>query len=202
MKEGFGYSSAAVGTKVVFAPSGVNAVGVFDVATNTFQNFPMTGSPTVTISADNPTWGNFGKYAGAAAVGTRVYFAPCSENTVGSFDTATNQFSIVATSGLAATGTRKYAGALAFGTNKVIFVPSNADNVGIIDTATNTFSTGAPVSTEPLKFYGAADLGTRAIFAPFYQADSVGQFMIICSLACSSKRCMRFSSLEKQLIMT
>ena len=45
------------------------------------------------------------KYAGAAAVGTKVYFAPYNQNNVGIFDTGTSAFSTVATTGDAATGT-------------------------------------------------------------------------------------------------
>ena len=46
----------------------------------------------------------------------QVIFAPYNQNNVGIFDTATSQFSTVATTGNAATGTGKYYAAGVVGT--------------------------------------------------------------------------------------
>ena len=46
----------------------------------------------------------------------QVIFAPRDQNNVGIFDAATSQFSTVATTGAAATGTSKYSGAGVVGT--------------------------------------------------------------------------------------
>jgi len=39
------------------------------------------------------------KYSGAAAVGTRVYFAPSKKDAVGYFDTVNNVYGTLATTG-------------------------------------------------------------------------------------------------------
>ena len=73
------------------------------------------------------------KYHGAAALGTRVFFAPHLQNNIGLLDTTTSAFSTVATPKpwVSETGAtfaraslfgRKYGGATALGTN-VYFTP-------------------------------------------------------------------------------
>jgi hypothetical protein len=44
------------------------------------------------------------RFAGAAAVGNRVFFAPHNEANVGVLDTSTDSFSVIATVGVTATG--------------------------------------------------------------------------------------------------
>ena len=109
-------SSVAVGTKVVFVPSGVNDVGIFDTVTNTFS----------TVNT-NMTMGL--KFSGGTAVGTKVVFTPLDAKVVGVFDTETDTFSAVNT---ALTMKDRFTGAIAVGT-KVVFPPCISDVVGILD---------------------------------------------------------------------
>ena len=93
--------AAAVGTKVVFAPSTAAVVGVFDVSTGTFEaNIGSTG--TADGSADGSI---VRKYSGAAAVGTKVVFAPHAAATVGVYDVATSTLTEHTPSGGLATST-------------------------------------------------------------------------------------------------
>ena len=90
-----------------------------------------------------------GKYFGAAALGTYIYFTPAVQDNVGVLNTANNTFATIettagcvdVTSGLPCVdGDHKYAGAAIVG-SKVYFAPRIEDNVGMVDTITNTFST-------------------------------------------------------------
>ena len=120
---------------------------------------------TITISAT----GDF-KYFGAAAVGTKVYFAPCSQDNVGVIDATTDTFSTIT---ISVTGNYKYSGAAALGT-KVYLAPKGQDNVGVIDATTDTFSTiTISVTGTGGKYSGAAALGTKVYLATDYQ-DNVG----------------------------
>lgn len=78
------------------------------------------------------------KYAGAATVGTTVYFAPFQVNPIGVLDTTSSSFSTITATGL--TGAERYMGSAAVG-NKVYFAPRNADNVGVLDTTKTPNST-------------------------------------------------------------
>ena len=71
------------------------------------------------------------KFAGAAAVGTKVVFAPYSADVVGVFDTATGTFDASASTGGLTMG-GKFNGAAAVGT-KVVFAPYFADVVGFVE---------------------------------------------------------------------
>ena len=71
------------------------------------------------------------KFEGAAAVGTKVVFAPHFANAVGVFDTARGTFDASVSTG-ALTMDFKFHGAAAVGT-KVVFVPWNADVVGFVE---------------------------------------------------------------------
>ena len=87
---------------------------------------------------------------------------------MGVFDTVTNAFSTIATTGDAATGHRKYKGLAVVGA-KVIFVPFVQTNVGVLDTTTMTFTTVAiPVDGGGGngEYRGAAALGSKVYFAP------------------------------------
>ena len=134
---------------------------VVDAASSTFDASVGMGALTM----DN-------KFHGAAAVGTKVVFAPYYADVVGVYDAASNTFD--ASVGTGALGTHKFMGAAAVGT-KVVFAPRSADVVGVYDAAANTFdahvSTGA--LTMDFKFCGAAAVGTKVVFAP-YMADVVG----------------------------
>ena len=136
--------AAAVGTKVVFAPSLYSEVGIFDLATNGFSTVATTGEAgtgcTCACSAGRVggvcvmlvCWNicTFRKYAGAAALGTKVYFAPGAQNNAGVFDVATSTFSTIDNNMVAAQpqqmvvigGGYQYNGAVAIGTN-IIFAP-------------------------------------------------------------------------------
>ena len=75
------------------------------------------------------------KFAGAAAVGTKVVFAPYDADVVGVFDTATvtatGTFDASVTTG-ALTMDYKFDCAAAVGT-KVVFAPLGADVVGFVE---------------------------------------------------------------------
>ena len=149
-------SSVAVGTKVVFVPSGVNDVGIFDTVTNTFS----------TVNT-NMTMGL--KFSGGTAVGTKVVFAPLNADDVGIFNTATNKFYTRDTS---MTMESKFFGATAVGT-KVVFTPYDANVVGVFDTETDTFSAVNTALTMKDRFTGAIAVGTKVVFPPCI-SDVVG----------------------------
>jgi len=114
------------------------------------------------------------KYAGAAAVGTSVFFAPVKEDNVGVLDTITSIFSIVDTTAAGVNADWKYQGAVAVGT-RVFFAPLYENNVGVLDTTNNTFSIIdiSAFSTDGFKYSGAAAVGTSVFFAPANE-DNVG----------------------------
>ena len=93
------------------------------------------------------------RYAGAIALGTKVYFTPSNQNNVGILNTATNVWSIVSLAGTsAATGSFKYTGGALVDT-KIYFAPRDAMSIGVLDTATNQFSTIAFDYNEPNILY-------------------------------------------------
>ena len=118
------------------------------------------------------------KYAGAAAVGTTVYFAPYRQTHVGMLDLDTNSFSTIDVSEYFVTGADKYYfDALAVGTT-VYFAPYFEDNVGVLDTTTTTTSfstidTTVAGVTADYKYAGAALVGTIVYFPP-EDVDNVG----------------------------
>ena len=118
-------------------------------------------------------------YAGAASIGTVVYFAPNKLNNVGIYDVSTDSFSMVGTNDTftdyEVVGSGKYAGAVVIGAS-VYFVPNNQDNVGKYDTLAQRFSTIATTgdaASGTAKYAGGAAVGTSVIFAPRTQ-DNVG----------------------------
>jgi len=85
--------AAAVDNIVYFAPHGSCYVGVFDTTDN---------SLTTVFASGARMWCDFAcscddMYAGAVAVGTKVYFAPGRQNNVGVFDTISNNFNTIST---------------------------------------------------------------------------------------------------------
>jgi hypothetical protein len=118
------------------------------------------------------------KFAGAAAVGELVVFAPrdADADVVGIYNTQTGTFDASVTTG-SLTMDYKFFGAAAVG-DLVVFAPFNADAVGIYNTQTGTFD--ASVTTGSLtmdwKFFGAAAVGDLVVFAPYF-ADVVGTFL-------------------------
>jgi len=113
---------------------------------------------------------------GAAAVGTKLVFAPYNIDYLGVYDIATETFTTVATTGDAASGPNMYKGAVAVGTN-VYFGPSyKMPSVGVYDTYTGIFSTIATTGHDASvsKIYnGVAAVGALLIFAP-HDANQVG----------------------------
>ena len=99
-------------------------MGILDTNTN---NFYTISTAVAGVTADN-------KYVGTVAVGTRVFFAPYNEDSVGVFDVISDTFSTISTVAAGVTGDRKYAGAASVGT-RIFFAPTNEDNVGILDLA-------------------------------------------------------------------
>ena len=105
-------------------------MGVLDVTTFTFSTMRMAGFPDY--------GGGPMKYHGAAALGTRIFFAPHLQHNIGLLDTTTSTFStvvfplskmevsetgaIVQHEGLRDVFGRSYSGATALGTN-VYFTP-------------------------------------------------------------------------------
>lgn len=138
-----------------------------------------------TLSAPGLSATANGKFAGAAAVGTKIYFCPegpyDSLNYVGVTDWGWwttgggAAFSTIATTGDAASGTDKYGGAVAVGT-KMYCVPHDQSNVGVLDTNSNAFSTiactGDAISGTD-RYNGGAVVGTKLYFAPL-DAGHVG----------------------------
>ena len=95
----------------------------------TFSTIDTTAAGVITD--DRKYWGaGWEKYAGAAAVGTKIFFAPSNEYEVGVLDTTTSTFSTTSAGTLQAQA--KYRGAAAVGT-KIFFSPHN-ENVGVLDT--------------------------------------------------------------------
>ena len=109
----FNYAGAAVvGDKVVFAPSNQHNVGVLDTAPVGVLDTAFTTIATTGAAAFGDA-----KHRGAAAVGTKVYFAPHHQNSIGVLDTADNSFFTIAitVSGFAL-NPAKYFGGVVVGT--------------------------------------------------------------------------------------
>ena len=66
------YGAAAVGTTVVFPPHNQHNVGVLETTTGQFSTIPIDIDPY----GIGVFFGGLSKYAGAAALGTKVYMAP------------------------------------------------------------------------------------------------------------------------------
>ena len=97
---------------------------MLDTTTSTFSTIDTTAAA---VTAN-------GKYRGAAAVGTTVFFEPYREDNVGAFDTTTSTLTTIDTTAAGVTANSKYFGAAAVGTT-VIFAPYNEDNVGVVLTS-------------------------------------------------------------------
>jgi len=65
----------------------------------------------------------------------RYNTVPYNQHNVGVLNTATGEFTTIATTGDAASGKAKYNGAAVVG-NKVYFTPRTQNNVGVLDTTT------------------------------------------------------------------
>ena len=163
--------------------------------------FPKEGSCVefTTISTTGDDIFKDYKYSGSAAVGTKVYFAPCGlyssqiysiddpQKDVGVFDTALaeshpNAFYRISTGyintkdvlGETVLIGRPYRGAAVVGT-KIYFAPHFARNVGVVDTTTGTFSAvaeglsdmGVTNQDAQHKFWGAVAVGTTVYFVPY-----------------------------------
>ena len=124
------------------------------------------------------------KFAGAAAVGELVVFAPYNANAVGIYHAHARTFTSVTVGSL--TMDRKFRGATAIG-ELVVFAPSEANVVGIYDTQTRAFDVS--ITTGPLSFSGAAAVGNLAVFAP-NNADVVG-LLHGRFITCAAKQCLK-----------
>lgn len=181
-----GYNgAAAVGTTVYFAPFFADDVGVLD--TTFWHDAEARADPErVTfskISTKEAGVTHDGKYEGAVAVGTKVYFAPLTENNIGVVDTVTSTFSTISVAcphqvdvGFDICISGKYSGGAAVGTS-VYFAPSAEDNILVLDTETNRTSKIYPVieplSNNPVKvaalYSGAVAVGKTVFFVPHDQ---------------------------------
>jgi len=137
---------------------------MFDTSNMTFHTHPIN----VTGSA---------KYAGLAAVGIFVIFAPHNQDNVGMLNTLTHGFSTVPTTGV--TGNGKYHGAVSAqiaghsDTTHIFFVPYNANNVGVLDlnSTFTTIATSGAAATGTGKYQGGAKHGQLVYFAPHNQQN-------------------------------
>jgi len=154
--------AAALGDAVYFAPDGADAIGVFNVTTQTFRLHSIQQQ----ISAD-------GKFSGAAAHGDAVFFAPGFADSVGVFDVTTQTFHLkwqISGPGW------KFSGATTLG-DAVYFAPFDATAIGIVNVTTQTFRLHS-IRTQITgggKFSGAAALGDAVYFAPS-SAGAIGIF--------------------------
>jgi hypothetical protein len=111
------------------------------------------------------------KFAGAAAVGELVVFAPSEANAIGIYRTTNSTFASVSTGSL--TMSYKFSGAAAVG-GLVVFAPYNANAVGIYHAHARTFTSVTVGSlTMDRKFRGATAIGELVVFAPS-EANVVG----------------------------
>ena len=169
------FGAAALGTYIYFTPAVQDNVGVLNTANNNFTTI-QTDAGCVDVTSGLPCIDGDHKYAGAAIVGSKVYFAPRNEDSVGVVDTTTNTFSTIDTSAAGVIADWKYRDIVALGT-KVYMSPYKEEHVGVVDTTTDTFSTIANTSlagvTGTNLYWGAAAVGTKIYFAP-WQASSVG----------------------------
>lgn len=173
------HGAAVVDAQVVFAPHNADVIMVLNTKTNAFSESVSTGGLTKSGDCARPVaWMCETKFGGAAAVGTKVVFAPFNADLVGVFDTATSTFDATHVIRVPALQefAMKFYGAAAVG-NKVVFAPFNANVVGIFDVVTGTFNTTSTGENLAMnyKFCGAAAVGTRVIFAPL-NADFVGVY--------------------------
>ena len=134
---GQNYADAvAVGTIVYMAPWNQDGVGVLDTVTSMFSTIDVStaGSSSDVVGVA----GAISKYWGAAALGTRVYFAPFHRDGILVLDTTTSALSTISTSA-EGRAYRGYASALVLGTN-VYFSPRCENNIGVLETTSSTFS--------------------------------------------------------------
>jgi len=162
LQRGLFSGGASVGQKVVFTPSDIQAVGVFDVGSKNFQ--------IVDISAKMDKRNLMMKFRGAAAVDSKVVFAPYYACVVGVFDVDKNVFEAVDISnqaGMSPSGRMKFSSA-ASSEGKVVFAPFDADAIGVFDVALSSFKLVdvTPFAKGGAKFEGAAHVGSYIVFAP------------------------------------
>ena len=160
--------AVAIGSRAYLAPHAADNVGVVNMSSGSFS----------TISTLDAGVTGTSKYVGAVAIGATVYFAPFDEDSVGVLDTASSAFSTTRLDGVNRGG-NNYADAVAVG-RTVYMSPWNQDGVGVLDTVTSMFSTidvGTTGSSSDVpgvagvrnKYWGAAALGTKVYFAPFFR---------------------------------
>ena len=99
-------------------------------------------------------------------MGSKVYFAPSQQNSVGVVDTVTNTFTQIAT-GLS--GEWKFCGAAALD-HFIYFAGQGLPDVGVLDTASNTFST---ISTGGGSYVDALAFESKVYLQPLAQLASL-----------------------------
>jgi hypothetical protein len=118
--------------KVVFSPSDLHAVGIFDPATSTFEAVDINAQ----ISEWSYKWYKFGK--ATLAPNGKVIFSPLRAEAVGIFCPGSKDLELVDVAGQIPQTFRFYGAALA-PNGKVVFAPEEATSVGVFDPATSTF---------------------------------------------------------------
>ena len=139
-----------------------------------------TGAPRTrfcTIDASARTAGQMKKqekWAGEAAVGTKIYFAPLVQAAVGVLDRRPPPSRPSAR--LASRPATQQIWVQRQWVQKVFFGPHDEDNVGVLDITSSTFSTIGTAAADVVgnrKYSGAATVHDKIYFTPFRQ-DNIG----------------------------
>jgi hypothetical protein len=151
---------------------GNSKIGLFEVSDKTFTTISAGTVPKVS--------GCNGLFHGAAAVGTKVVFAPWCAEVIGVFDVSDNSFTTLATSALTSLrltsgGPRLFGGAVAVGT-QVVFASYNAGVIGVFETSDNSFdaSTGARKG-----YMRAVAVGPKVVLQPAFDDASAGRIVTV-----------------------
>ena len=172
-----GAAAATNSRKVIFAPYGVNSVGVFDAADDSFELIDISKHVTR----------EFHFNGAVTAANGKIVFVPSNADGVGLFDPADNSFVLFDISAQICSDFKFSSGAVA-PDGKIVFAPYSGDGVGVFDPVHNTYEqfdlTGVGAGRRPavgskavkgnLKYSGAVAANNgKIIFAP-YSADSIG----------------------------
>ena len=158
----FYHGIAAVGNKLYCCPSSASSVLVIDAGTDT-TSFVTWTSPAQTwgthaVSAEPVSW----KWAGIAAVGPRLFCAPCNSSWVLVIDTKTDTTTFIETG---FEGDHKWSGIAAVG-ERLYCAPFQSSSVLVIDSATNKTTTIETHIRGEYKFAGIAAKGTKLYCSP------------------------------------
>jgi len=121
---------------IIFAPHGIDCIGVFDPATNGFSCVDITTTSASHLTATNSESllrGQQRKFAGATtARNGLVVFAPAWADCVGLFDPTTNAFSCIDVFSSIDVFMRGHNGAVTASNGIVVLVPDVSDCVGTL----------------------------------------------------------------------